>query len=74
MQFVAKNVAKVELDSTSATVACNVARKVAPCVRVFIVYSAFIAIFIYLSLVGDANGLLESKQIYLPFICLHHNN
>ena len=33
MQFVARNVAKVELDSDSATVACNVARKVLQCVR-----------------------------------------
>ena len=33
MQFVAPNVAKVELDSTSATFVCNVARKVAPCVQ-----------------------------------------
>ena len=32
MQFVARNVAKVELDSTCATVARNVTRKVAPCV------------------------------------------
>ena len=36
MQFVARNVAKEELDSTSATVAGNVARKVLPCVRAFI--------------------------------------
>ena len=35
MLFVARNVAKVELDSTSATVARNVLRKVAPCVRTF---------------------------------------
>ena len=35
MQFVARNVAKEELDSTSATVAGNVARKVLPCVRAF---------------------------------------
>ena len=35
MQFVARNDAKVELDSTSATVAHNVARKVAPCARTF---------------------------------------
>ena len=35
MQFVTRNVAKVELDSTSATVARNVGRKVAPCVRAF---------------------------------------
>ena len=33
MQFVVHNVAKVELDSTSATVARNVARKVKLCVR-----------------------------------------
>ena len=33
MQFVARNVAKVELDSTSATVARNHAGKVVPCVR-----------------------------------------
>ena len=34
MQFVAHNVAKeVELDSTSATIARNVTRKVAQCVR-----------------------------------------
>ena len=32
MQFTVRNVAKVELDSTSATVARNVARKVAQCV------------------------------------------
>ena len=32
MQFVAKNVAKVELDSTSATAARNFARNVSPCV------------------------------------------
>ena len=31
MQFVACNVSKVELHSTSATVACNIARKVALC-------------------------------------------
>ena len=36
MQFVARTFAKVELDSTSATLARNVAKKVAPCVRVFI--------------------------------------
>ena len=37
MQFVARNVAKEELDSTSATAAgINVARKVLPCVRAFI--------------------------------------
>ena len=35
IQFVARNVAKVELDSTSATFASNVARKVASCVRDF---------------------------------------
>ena len=35
MQFVARNVAKVELDSTSATVACNDTRKVASCVWTF---------------------------------------
>ena len=29
MQFVAHNVSKVELDSTSATVASNIARKLA---------------------------------------------
>ena len=33
MQFVAHNVAEVELGSTSATVARNIAKKVAPCVR-----------------------------------------
>ena len=33
MQFVARNVAKVELGSTSATVAHNIARKVVLCVR-----------------------------------------
>ena len=33
MQFVARNVAKEELDSTSATVARHVARKIASCVR-----------------------------------------
>ena len=32
MQFVARNVAKVELNSTSATVTRNVARKVESCV------------------------------------------
>ena len=35
MQFVARNVAKVQLDSTPATAARNVARKVVPCVRAF---------------------------------------
>ena len=35
MQFVARKVAKVELDSTSATVARDVARKVALCDRAF---------------------------------------
>ena len=33
MRFAARNVAKVKLGSTSATVARNVTRKVAPCVR-----------------------------------------
>ena len=33
MQFVVRNVAKAELDSTSATVACIFARKVTPCVK-----------------------------------------
>ena len=33
MQFVMRNIAKVELDSTSATVARDVARKVTACVR-----------------------------------------
>ena len=33
MQFVASNVAEAELDSTSATVARNDAKKVALCVR-----------------------------------------
>ena len=33
MQFVVCNVAKAELDSTSATDAQNVARKVPPCFR-----------------------------------------
>ena len=37
MQFFALNVAKVELDSTSATVARNDARKVAPDVRDFMI-------------------------------------
>ena len=36
MQFVAGNVAKEELDSTSATAAGDVARKLLPCVRAFI--------------------------------------
>ena len=35
MQFVARNVAKVELDSTSETIAGNVAENAAPCVREF---------------------------------------
>ena len=38
MQFVVRNVAKVELDSTSATVTCHVAKKIAPCFRAFILY------------------------------------
>ena len=33
MQFVARNAVKVELDSTSATLARNVERRVASCVR-----------------------------------------
>ena len=35
IQFVVRNVARVELDSTSTTVARNVERKVTPCVRAF---------------------------------------
>ena len=39
MQFVSCNIAKVELDSTSATVACNVTRKVELCVLTFTIIS-----------------------------------
>ena len=39
MQIVARNVAKLELDSTSTTVARNVAREVGLCVRAFSVSS-----------------------------------
>ena len=39
MEFFACNIAKVELDSTSATVACNIARKVVPCVQALRVFN-----------------------------------
>ena len=40
MQFVARNVAKVELDPSSATVERNVARKVSPCIWAFSLLSS----------------------------------
>ena len=43
----ARNVAIVELDSTSATVACNVARKVAQCVPAFRIYYIVLYTILY---------------------------
>ena len=58
MQFVAHNVAKEELDSTPATVARTVVRKVEPCVRALIIC----ILKFYLYCVGSFSILLLAMK------------